>query len=578
MTKRNTDLLSNKDMFIKYANIVEVARNARIIIKHQDGENMVKYLGLHDKKNRFMINSATPNREGIEKFTGIIHELGHILFESPFVASGKLIRGWTEDKGLHAMYMQVFNVLEDQRIESHTGRMYRKHGERFMKTREKLGLLMKDKVKNQNPVDILLAIRFLRGEDIENNTENYYEYQKAIYDSELTDKYGALRVLVSIKPLIDKYFTKREEKQKELKEKQMNLQMNQSKLSPNEQAELDTIAQEKYTAVRQEQNDQQRSSGEDNDPTIPDDLTDLLNMNDDEIDEMLDNSKDEGAHVVDDVFSKLRGDGKTDRTPTGVKLVKRERATNTKPNIPVSKGLGKIFKHLMMKKKDFIDREGEGIDIEEFVERLIGGNDMGNCRVNNKMIHGTSLVVSIDASTSMQGNRINTARELVATMFDSTKSLDNIDIKANVWSSNNSGDVGITEIHSLKDVEMITVDRQFAFTPTHMALEHSARMLRAMKGSKKMLILITDGHPNYHKNGFRIPINTYIKMCKKSLLKCMNVTPNIMCVVVQDSYMYRYNIMKKIMKSTKIMRVDTMAIASEKVIKRFKQLIMRSIA
>jgi hypothetical protein len=34
MTKRNTDLLSNNDMYEKYANVVEVVRNAKISIVH----------------------------------------------------------------------------------------------------------------------------------------------------------------------------------------------------------------------------------------------------------------------------------------------------------------------------------------------------------------------------------------------------------------------------------------------------------------------------------------------------------------------------------------------------------------
>ena len=86
MTKRNTDLLSNRDMFVKYANVVEVARNAKIEIKHYGSTNCVTYHGknLVDNKHKFRIKSATPNVKGIEKFVGIIHELSHVLFQSPF--------------------------------------------------------------------------------------------------------------------------------------------------------------------------------------------------------------------------------------------------------------------------------------------------------------------------------------------------------------------------------------------------------------------------------------------------------------------------------------------------------------
>ena len=65
MTKRNTDLLSNRDMFVKYANVVEVARNAKIEIKHYGGTNCVSYHGIFDNKHKFKILSAIrPMKKG----------------------------------------------------------------------------------------------------------------------------------------------------------------------------------------------------------------------------------------------------------------------------------------------------------------------------------------------------------------------------------------------------------------------------------------------------------------------------------------------------------------------------------
>ena len=45
MTKRNTDLLTNKEMFVKYANVVEFVRNAKIKIIHTGQRNCVVYEG-----------------------------------------------------------------------------------------------------------------------------------------------------------------------------------------------------------------------------------------------------------------------------------------------------------------------------------------------------------------------------------------------------------------------------------------------------------------------------------------------------------------------------------------------------
>ena len=145
MTKRNIDLLSNRDMFVKYANVVEVARNAKIEIKHYGQQNCVSYNGMSDGKHRFKILSATPNVKGIEKFVGIIHELSHVLFQSPFKATKKLlIDYWNLEDEHYQLFFNAFNVLEDQRIESQMGKMYLKHAGRFDKTTKKLGKLMKD--------------------------------------------------------------------------------------------------------------------------------------------------------------------------------------------------------------------------------------------------------------------------------------------------------------------------------------------------------------------------------------------------------------------------------------------------
>jgi hypothetical protein len=98
-----------------------------------------------------------------------------------------------------------------------------------------------------------------------------------------------------------------------------------------------------------------------------------------------------------------------------------------------------------------------------------------------------------------------------------------------------------------------------------------------MKGNKKMMIIITDGLPNHFNNGYHISTGTYLKSCKKSLLKTINITSNIMCIVVQDDHSFKYNPVRQLFKPSKIMNVGTMSKASERVIKRFKQMIMRSL-
>jgi len=576
MTKRNTDLLSNNDMYVKYANVVEVVRNAKIQIQHYGSTNCVMYEGLKDSKHSFRILSAKPNVKGIEKLVGIVHELAHILFQSPFNASKKLFKdnwGYTGDD--YRFIFNVFNVLEDQRIESQMGKMYLKHADRFNKTTKKLGKLMGNDLKYKNPIDILLTIRFQRGEEIENLADNYKVYEKALNDVVFTDKFGALRVMVTLKPYLDKYLNDR----RDILKTDIDTLLNES-----DNSETDKRREQRINAreeIKNEHNEflknNRESSGE-TDDNIPDEL---LNPNENDTqtnEEIINIGKQEGNEVVNDIFDSLRGEISNNPLPKRVTLVKRHEGIVT-PNIKISKGLSKIFKKLKMQKKDFIDTEGEEVDVETYVESLIRGNNMNNCRINKKTANGIALVISIDGSSSMRGERMNTARNLVATIYDSLKDIDNVEVRANVWGSNGSGIIGMTEINNKNDIKQISCESttgSYTVTPTHMGLEYSAQMLKKMKGNKKMMIMITDGHPNYYLNGYHMIPANYIKTCQKSMVKARRVTDNINCIVISNEMSYRYNPARLLFKSKNIMRVDTMNDASEKVIKQFKKMVMSS--
>jgi len=569
MTKRNIDLLSNRDMFVKYANVVEVARNSKIEIKHYGKTNCVSYSGISGGKHQFKILSATPNVKGIEKFVGIIHELAHVLFQSPFTATRNLLQdNWGLDGERYKLFFNAFNVLEDQRIESQMGKMYLKHASRFTKTTKKLGTLMDMRtIMQDNPVNMLLAIRFHRGDDMM-KLKNYGVYDKALKDVILTDKYGALRVLVSIKPYIDEWV---DNKDNRIKDASNTYQSNESKAEMSEFADDTARTNSIHTQNSKE------SSGEDTFAEAPDDLKDVSKVSDKEIDDMIDQSKESGKSSVSDIFSSLRDDGHYKKLPKNLKMIRRYECSYDIDH-KVAKGMSRIFKTLMMRSKDFIDYDGD--EVESYVEGIIRGNDMGRCRLNQKTSHGVSIVISIDGSSSMEGESIETARNLVATIFESVKNIDNVDVRANVWGGNMYGLVGITEINSIDDVKYINIrshEGNYFTTPTHMALDYSSNMLKQMNGSKKMMILITDGVPNHFNAGYHVAMNTYMISCKKSLVKAMSVTSNIMCIVVQGDRSFKNNPIRILFKGTKVMNVGTMKNASEKVIKRFKMMVMKNL-
>ena len=173
----------------------------------------------------------------------------------------------------------------------------------------------------------------------------------------------------------------------------------------------------------------------------------------------------------------------------------------------------------------------------------------------------------------MRGYRINTVRNLVATLFESVKGIKGVEIRGNIWSSNGNGEIGITEINSKHDIGYINVRRDYMATPTHMALEYSGQMLKEMKGNKQYVFLITDGAPNYYRNGVRAPRNHYTSVCNRSFKKLLKQTPNIVCILVNSNISERYSL-KQLFRNKRTMIFNDMGSASEKVIKEFKRVIM----
>jgi hypothetical protein len=175
----------------------------------------------------------------------------------------------------------------------------------------------------------------------------------------------------------------------------------------------------------------------------------------------------------------------------------------------------------------------------------------------------------------MKGAKIGIARELMATLFKSVENIPNITVKGNLWSSNRAGAIGIEEINSYEDCHKISVDSHYAFTPTHMGIEYSDRMLKEMGGKKNILIIITDGMPNYIKNGGKIRKDIYFDQCYKAFQKLLKNTPNVTVITVSNFNILHLN-MKRLFGEKRVIGVKQMEYAAEKVISDFKQMILKT--
>ncbi len=427
-----------------------------------------------------------------------------------------------------------------------------------------------DESKNaNNPLFILLAIRFNQ-EKIVKHVKNFIYYKKALDDVKNTDSFGALRVFISIKKYIEESLVlgsstvleNNNYDESQIEGDDLEKDLNESDLTHNrapilrskhENEMIESLSKINGSPIDELERNMRKEFGnssslltdtqqikkmmpddsDSEDTSIPQELLDE-SYDESQIDELLQEGKVEGQKQFLEIREKmLAPDIVSDNLPSNVTEIERNEAKYT-INYKVSSNLNKLFKKLKMRNKPYVDYHGYEIDIEEYVNNLIRGIDISKSFENRKKSHGSSIVISIDGSSSMDGKQIKTAQKLVATIYESLKGISKIEVKGNVWAGNTNGDIGITEINNMKDVRKITVSGNYFTTPTHMGLEYSGRMLKKMKGEKKLLILITDGIPNHFKNGYHIQPTHYNKVCRKSLQKVLGITPNVLCIIVSE--------------------------------------------
>ena len=600
--KIDRNLISEIDLFEKSIDIVEFASNSKIDLQIVKGENWCTFQGIDkkDSKKLYTISLSSSRKTAIPIYTALIHELGHILYETPFTPIKKLLKSKksqlpktitsspisAEQKpkiSSEQLYHKVFNVLEDQRIESQISKSYLGHKERFEKTRYNLGKAGFGEFADfENPVFGLLAIRFMR-DDIVKNTKYYQIYKKALEDVEETDRFGALRVLISIKKYIDEYLSKLESPQKTNSTafpdppSTLNHKHLKDMVQQREELQFDPYQELKELEEKLlEGTISSKNKHKSPDFPIPPELQ-KSDFSEDEINEILQDGKKQGEQQFQNIQDKLTSRSRLDNTLPNVKKISRP-PQNYEIDRKIAKGMNKVFKLLKLRSKPFIDFSGSQIDVDEYIENVTKGTNLNRCYENSKSTHGASIVISIDASGSMTyEKKIIIARNLVATLFESIKGIPNTELRGNIWSSNGSGEIGITEINNIKDVKQISVRSKYNLTPLHMGLEYSMKMLKEMRGTKKLLILITDGGPNYYKNDNLVPDNIYDNQCKRSLQKVLKITPNVICFLVGDEGNYTKKIMTDIFTSKRFITVPNMKKASQNTIEKFRHFVIKNV-
>jgi len=546
------DFLSEQDYDRKKAGIVSRVVNTPIEVAYEKFTNCAHEI--NDKsgaRKGFRIVKAKPKLKGIDGNTAMNHELAHVLFDSFDPRALQTLRDWafqhgalhtTENSRAFQVYHTAMNVIEDQRIESLWGKIYLGNFRDFERVRKKLG---KELTFIDHPSAVLLAERFFRPDMVK--PSKYAHVAPFIHDVEGKDLSATMIVMKRIKPYLDEKIGNFQDRDQEARELQTKYKKSTdemygvtdeeelARMRKNRTYNRETLDNHRADTMQQSQPTvTERRSRPNINPNVIDDNDMSEKYTDEELgqksyEEALKSSEDAAKNKIQQIKQSMEG-AEMVKVPVYVRekpIDKRYGQALPKIDRRVVanfKGLLRTFKE---KTHEAASDEGYDLDIGEYIN--MKANGYGDCFIEDKETNGLSIVLSIDGSGSMDSHNDMVAN-MVATMEEATKGEKEIEIRTIVWSSDGQGNVALQR-YGTGDIKYLPTQRG-GYTPTHFGISEGSRELASMNGRRKLLVVITDGYPNYHSGGVKVRTDAAAAATIKSYKKALRTTPNIAVVGV----------------------------------------------
>lgn len=546
------DFLSEQDYDRKKAGIVSRVVNTPIEVTYEKLTNCAYEINNDiGRRKGFRIVKAKPKLKGIDGNTAMNHELAHVLFDSFDPRALQTLKDWAFQHGAlgtrqNARAFQVYhtamNVIEDQRIESLWGKIYLGNFRDFERVRKKLG---KELTFIDHPSAVLLAERFFRPDMVK--PSKYAHVAPFIHDVEGKDLSATMIVMKRIKPYLDEKiedFRKRDEEANALQSKYKKStdvmygvtdEEELSRMRKNRTHNRETLDGHRTDTMKQEQPTKtERRSRPHVNPNVIDEKNMSEKYTDEELgqksyEEALKSSEDAAKNKIQQIKQSMEG-AEMVKVPVYVrekpidKRFGQEAPKIDRRVVANFKGLLRTFKE---KTHEAASDEGYDLDIGEYIN--MKANGYGDCFIEDKDTNGLSIVLSIDGSGSMDSHNGMVAN-MVATMEEATKSEKEIEIRTIVWSSDGQGNVALQR-YGTGDIKYLPQQRG-GYTPTHFGISEGSKELASMNGRRKLLVVITDGYPNYHSGGVKVRTDAAAAATIKSYKKALRTTPNIAVVGV----------------------------------------------
>ncbi len=536
------DFLSEQEYDRKKAGIISRVVGAPIKVEYQRDINCAYEFG-----EGYKIVKAKPKLKGIDGNTAMNHELAHVLFESFDPKAISTIKDWSFQWGApkspeylkaFQVYHTAMNVIEDQRIESLWGKIYLGNFRDFVRVRKKLGKALEF---IDHPSAVLLAERFYRPDLV--TPSKYAEVGQFIHDVEGKDLKATMIVLKRIKPYLDEKIKEQISDLEKYREVNAGYAEKARQLSdctePEKREQLLKERDNKYEEVKKQSkkihsNDKVNSVETRQEPHV--DLEDdkvYSNYDDEELgtnnyEDALNESSDSAGNKLEQIKQSMEGSDSI-KKPVYIreKAIQKGQAFAPKVDGKVVANLKRLLRTFKEKTHDEVSDEGYDLDIGEYIN--MKANGYGDCFIEDKETNGLSIVLSIDGSGSMASHN-GMVTNMVQTIHEATKGEKQIEIRTIVWSSDRMGNVALQRYKS-DEIKYLPYQRG-GYTPTHFGIEEGSRELSKMNGRRKLLIVITDGFPNYHNNGVKVRTDATASATIKAYKKALRATPNISVIGV----------------------------------------------
>ncbi len=561
--------LSFSDLCDKTKSIFTQVKGIPIVVRENDGEN---YIFKND--NEFVINIAKKPVAGVSKYTAFNHELGHYAFDSfnnqftefiePELAN---IPKEHHDKAIE-IYRSIFNVVEDQRVESMIGDIYLGTAKRFRQARRRQGSLKDAKHKTAHPLDAIHCAREYRSDAIK---KEFKYADQVITDVELKDSDASILLTKDyINKVLNPWIIQQLQNCKNPFKEDTSGGFKQDPNAPI------TCKEGLNEAFRQAFAENRASDHRELENDMSDEMRKkILEAMKKSIKDALEESEKAGEGRVQEIKDKIEEHARREKKSfmplnEHIKLVDGTNNHNKpKPNMAISRHLNKLLKLLQARNKPRIKDTGEEISIPAVIRRTARG--YGDYFIKKMPKQKLAVLVSIDASGSMEGSPINVARDMMATMYKAIDGIEGIEVRGVVWSGGYGTDVD--QVHSFKECGKISCNSPFGGgTPTSYAVQYSEQVMEEMKAKKKLMIVITDGYPNSCYDG---NLNAE-QMVRREINKARKLGIGTMGMMVGGEGSHDSSMDTMFGKDGYVV-VDNMEQASATMIKKFRKIVISQV-